>query len=275
MAATVSADVFSREGFAGWIGFIFRLRSSRPDSSDHGLRTSLVYESGFVTDAQDRLRLGISDGETTVGTHKHHERKDAAQPVAKAPRAVTANDESSHSITRSPPLWARDACKTFHTPAGEPAAQMGVPWVPAGSDGTGGPDGAGKTTLLDGDWILERRCGAAALGIDVARDPAQVQARVAYMPQRFGLYEDLSVQNLDLYADLHGVSEEDKCERYLQLLRMTGGGFYRSSCRPAVRWHETETGTRLRRAPRNCRYRMNHGGRRPLSRRELWKLSTS
>ena len=45
------------------------------------------------------------------------------------------------------------------------------------------------------------------LGIDVAADPQAVQDRIGYMPQRFGLYEDLSVQeNLDLYADLHGVT---------------------------------------------------------------------
>ena len=45
------------------------------------------------------------------------------------------------------------------------------------------------------------------LGIDVAGDPQAVQDRIGYMPQRFGLYEDLSVQeNLDLYADLHGVA---------------------------------------------------------------------
>ena len=44
------------------------------------------------------------------------------------------------------------------------------------------------------------------VGIDVARDPLAVQARIGYMPQRFGLYEDLSVrENLDLYADLQGV----------------------------------------------------------------------
>ena len=45
------------------------------------------------------------------------------------------------------------------------------------------------------------------LGIDVVSAPLQAQSAVGYMPQRFGLYEDLSVQeNLDLYADLQGVS---------------------------------------------------------------------
>ena len=53
------------------------------------------------------------------------------------------------------------------------------------------------------------------LGIDVAADPQQVQDRIGYMPQRFGLYEDLSVQeNLDLYADLHGVTGAERRERY-------------------------------------------------------------
>jgi ABC-2 type transport system ATP-binding protein len=47
-----------------------------------------------------------------------------------------------------------------------------------------------------------RRCGG---------DPQQVQDRISYMPQRFGLYEDLTVaENLDLYADLHGVTTEQR-----------------------------------------------------------------
>ena len=51
------------------------------------------------------------------------------------------------------------------------------------------------------------------LGIDVAADPQAVQDRISYMPQRFGLYEDLSVQeNLDLYADLHGVPQAVRAE---------------------------------------------------------------
>ena len=74
-----------------------------------------------------------------------------------------------------------------------------------------GPDGAGKTTLmrLIAGLLLPDAGTIEALGIDVARDPLAVQARIGYMPQRFGLYEDLSVrQNLDLYADLQGVPAE-------------------------------------------------------------------
>ena len=71
-----------------------------------------------------------------------------------------------------------------------------------------GPDGAGKTTLLRMmAGLLKPDAGhLQVLGVDVAKDPQAVQDRISYMPQRFGLYEDLSVQeNLDLYADLHGV----------------------------------------------------------------------
>ncbi len=88
-----------------------------------------------------------------------------------------------------------------------------------------GPDGAGKTTLIRlAAGLFRPDAGSIdVLGIDVASDPYSVQSRVGYMPQRFGLYEDLSVQeNLDLYADLHGLSKEAKAERYPVLMRMTG-----------------------------------------------------
>ena len=59
-----------------------------------------------------------------------------------------------------------------------------------------GPDGAGKTTLLRlvAGLMLADAGGLQVLGIDVAADPQEVQDRIGYMPQRFGLYEDLSVQ---------------------------------------------------------------------------------
>lgn len=87
-----------------------------------------------------------------------------------------------------------------------------------------GPDGAGKTTLLRLAAALMPADGGdiRVLGLDPATQSQQVQDRISYMPQRFGLYEDLTVQeNLDLYADLHGVPADMRRERYGRLLHMT------------------------------------------------------
>lgn len=88
-----------------------------------------------------------------------------------------------------------------------------------------GPDGAGKTTLMRlVAGLLRADSGRIeVLGIDIAQAPLAVQARIAYMPQRFGLYEDLSVrENLDLYADLQGLPASERAGRYADLLHMTG-----------------------------------------------------
>ena len=90
-----------------------------------------------------------------------------------------------------------------------------------------GPDGAGKTTLMRLiAGLLRADSGRIeVMGIDVARNSLAVQARLGYMPQHFGLYEDLSVQeNLDLYADLQGVPPTERKEIYSGLLHMTGLG---------------------------------------------------
>ncbi|HRY89010.1 MAG TPA: ATP-binding cassette domain-containing protein, partial [Rubrivivax sp.] len=59
-----------------------------------------------------------------------------------------------------------------------------------------GPDGAGKSTFirLAAGLLRPDRGALQVLGLDVARQPQAVQDRIGYMPQRFGLYEDLSVQ---------------------------------------------------------------------------------
>ncbi len=88
-----------------------------------------------------------------------------------------------------------------------------------------GPDGAGKTTLMRllAGLLAPDEGRIFVLGIDASAQPQQVQSIVGYMPQRFGLYEDLSVQeNLDLYADLHSVSSDERAVRYADLMRMTG-----------------------------------------------------
>jgi ABC-2 type transport system ATP-binding protein len=99
--------------------------------------------------------------------------------------------------------------------------------APGAVTGLIGPDGAGKTTLMRLIAGLLRADDGRieALGIDVRRDPLAVQARIGYMPQRFGLYEDLSVrENLDLYADLQGVPMHERPARYAELLHMTALG---------------------------------------------------
>jgi ABC-2 type transport system ATP-binding protein len=88
-----------------------------------------------------------------------------------------------------------------------------------------GPDGAGKTTLIRLLTGLMKADGGTVrvLGIDAARDPQAIQSRISYMPQQFGLYEDLTVrENLDLYSDMHGVSADDRRGQYARLMAMTG-----------------------------------------------------
>lgn len=87
-----------------------------------------------------------------------------------------------------------------------------------------GPDGAGKTTLIrlmtalllptEGDVIID--------GYNTKNNPQQIQDIIGYMPQKFGLYEDLTViQNLKLYADLKGVIEEEKEKTFEKLFVFT------------------------------------------------------
>jgi len=88
-----------------------------------------------------------------------------------------------------------------------------------------GPDAAGKTTLmrLAAGLLLPDNGSIQVLGQDMKHHALQIQSQISYMPQRFGLYEDLSVQeNLDLYADLQNVSHDQRQQHYQDLMQMTG-----------------------------------------------------
>ncbi|TLY59866.1 MAG: ABC transporter ATP-binding protein [Gammaproteobacteria bacterium] len=87
-----------------------------------------------------------------------------------------------------------------------------------------GPDGAGKTTLirlLAG--LMEPTAGAVeVLGRTPRAEGGTTQAETGYMPQRFGLYEDLSVlDNLSLYANLRALDQSTRQRRFAELLRFT------------------------------------------------------
>jgi ABC-2 type transport system ATP-binding protein len=93
-----------------------------------------------------------------------------------------------------------------------------------------GPDGAGKTTtlrMLAG--IMPPDAGKATVaGFDVVRDPEGAKHALSYMPQRFGLYDDLTVnENIRFYADLFGVKRTEREERSTELLKAAGMSEFR------------------------------------------------
>jgi ABC-2 type transport system ATP-binding protein len=141
-----------------------------------------------------------------------------------------------------------------------------------------GPDGAGKTTLMRLAAGLLRVDGGSltVLGVDLAADPQQVQDRISYMPQRFGLYDDLSVaENLDLYADLHGVSAAERAQRYPALIDMTALGPFRTRLAGQLSGgmkQKLGLACTLVRSPELLLLDEPTVGVDPLSRRELWEI---
>lgn len=141
-----------------------------------------------------------------------------------------------------------------------------------------GPDGAGKTTLMRmmAGLLAPDEGSLHVLGLDVTRNAQEVQDRISYMPQRFGLYEDLSVQeNLDLYADLHGVPQAVRRERFARLMAMTD--LARFTARPAGKLsggmkQKLGLACTLVRSPELLLLDEPSVGVDPLSRRDLWEI---
>ncbi|WP_105738487.1 ATP-binding cassette domain-containing protein [Cronobacter dublinensis] len=100
--------------------------------------------------------------------------------------------------------------------------------VQAGSvTGLVGPDGAGKTTLMRilAGLMRPDEGRVRVLGLDPITQENALHAVLGYMPQKFGLYEDLTVQeNLNLYADLRSVTGPARQETFARLLEFTALG---------------------------------------------------
>lgn len=125
-------------------------------------------------------------------------------------------------------IWAEGLIKRF---PGVTAVDNLSFWVRRGEIfGLVGPDGAGKTTtmrILAG--VMSPDAGTATVaGFDVVRDPERVKNHISYMPQRFGLYEDLTVdENIRFYADLFGVPAREREEHAGRLLEASGMSEFR------------------------------------------------
>ncbi|HZV21545.1 MAG TPA: ATP-binding cassette domain-containing protein [Hyphomicrobiales bacterium] len=141
-----------------------------------------------------------------------------------------------------------------------------------------GPDGAGKTTLmrlLAG--LLRPTEGALTVcGYDTIKDAIPLHHAVGYMPQRFGLYEDLSVlENLTLYADLRGVTGRERTETFERLLAFTD--LARFTDRPAGKLsggmkQKLGLACAMLKSPRLLLLDEPSVGVDPISRRELWRM---
>lgn len=141
-----------------------------------------------------------------------------------------------------------------------------------------GPDGSGKTTLLRLIAGLYKATSGSlnVLGFDIDKNPQAVQDLISYMPQRFGLYEDLSVQeNLNLYADLHGVPKDVRSQRFKRLLEITD--LTQFIQRPAGKLsggmkQKLGLACTLVRSPELLLLDEPSVGVDPLSRRDLWTI---
>jgi len=184
----------------------------------------------------------------------------------------------------SPALRLDGVSKSFRRDTGEPV--LALDEISFSVDKGGlyalvGPDGAGKTTLirlLTGLMKADRGI-VTVLGIDAARDPQSIQSRISYMPQQFGLYDDLTVrENLDLYADMHGVAADKMRTQYARLMEMTGlGPFQKRLAGKLSGGMKQKLGLActLVRSPELLLLDEPTVGVDPLSRRELWDIIRS
>ena len=164
---------------------------------------------------------------------------------------------------------------------GPPALDAVSGAVAAGAiTGLVGPDGAGKTTLIRLMAGLLAADGGSleVLGFDPATDAASIHAAIGYMPQRFGLYEDLTVaENLTLYADLRALPIAERAGVFDELLGFTDLRAF--TARPAGKLsggmkQKLGLACALLRKPRLLLLDEPCVGVDPISRRELWRMVT-
>jgi ABC-2 type transport system ATP-binding protein len=161
-----------------------------------------------------------------------------------------------------------------------PAALDGITATIRAGQVTGlvGPDGAGKTTLLRllAGLLAPSEGSLRVCGFDPVREAAELREEIGYMPQRFGLYDDLSVlENLTLYADLRGVVGEARKETFERLLAFTDLAHFterRAGALSGGMKQKLGLACAMLRSPRLLLLDEPSVGVDPISRRELWRM---
>jgi ABC-2 type transport system ATP-binding protein len=151
--------------------------------------------------------------------------------------------------------------------------------LPAGKIlGLVGPDGAGKTTLirLFAGLMAPTAGTVEVLGRTPQAEGGTTQAETGYMPQRFGLYEDLSVlDNLELYANLRALDPTERAQRFAELLRFTDLAPFTARLAGQLSGgmkQKLGLACALLGAPKLLLLDEPGVGVDPLSRRELWRM---
>ena len=141
-----------------------------------------------------------------------------------------------------------------------------------------GPDASGKTTLirLIGGLLRPSSGQIQVDGFDTIINADQLHQMLGYMPQKFGLYEDLTVQqNLNLYADLRGLATNEREEAFTKLLTFTGLTPFTKRLAGALSGgmkQKLGLACALIKKPMLLLLDEPSVGVDPISRRELWKM---